>query len=275
VSLGFEKGRLYNRRQDIHARFGGQQQGGIITPSQHAAVIIITGEEGLAHGYADRWRPNGVFEYFGEGQIGDMTLQRGNRAIAYHSIDGRSLLLFRKSRDGLVFEDEMVYETHHIERAPDSHGNERDALVFELRPLSAVVEHVDAEANEAVNNLDELRKKAYAAAGISSLQRKAGFRNVYQRSADVRAYVLARAKGNCEGCEKPAPFTRIDGSPYLEPHHIRRVSDGGPDDPAFVIALCPNCHRFVHAGKDGTDYNAELLARMPKLEPKYTAEEAS
>lgn len=46
MSLGFEKGRLYNRRQDIHARFGGQQQGGIITPSHHPAVIIITGEEG-------------------------------------------------------------------------------------------------------------------------------------------------------------------------------------------------------------------------------------
>lgn len=204
-----------------------------------------------------------------------MTLQRGNRAIANHSIDGRSLLLFRKSNNGLFFEDEMVYETHHIERAPDSHGNERDAFVFELRLLSAVVEHVDAETNEAINNLDELRKKAYAAAGISPSQRKAGFRNVYQRSADVRAYVLARAKGNCEGCEKPAPFMRTDGSPYLEPHHIRRVSDGGPDDPAFVIALCPNCHRFVHAGKEGSGYNTELLARMPKLEPKYTAEGAS
>jgi len=54
--LGFEIGRVYNRRLDIHARFGGQQQGGIITPAQHPLVIIITGEEGLEHGYADRYR---------------------------------------------------------------------------------------------------------------------------------------------------------------------------------------------------------------------------
>jgi hypothetical protein len=47
MSYGFEPGRIYNRRSDIHARFGGQQQGGIITPSQHSLVIIITGEEGL------------------------------------------------------------------------------------------------------------------------------------------------------------------------------------------------------------------------------------
>jgi 5-methylcytosine-specific restriction protein A len=56
MSWGFEIGRVYNRRVDIHARFGGQQQGGIITPAQHPAVIIITGEEGLQHGYADRYR---------------------------------------------------------------------------------------------------------------------------------------------------------------------------------------------------------------------------
>src|SRR5438128_777998 len=104
MSWGFEKGRVYNRRADIHARLGGQQQGGIITPQQHALVIIITGEEGHEHGYTDRRRPDGVFEYFGEGQIGDMAIIRGNAAIANHSADGKSLLLFRKSRDGLTFE---------------------------------------------------------------------------------------------------------------------------------------------------------------------------
>ncbi len=97
MSFGFEEGRIYNRRLDIHAKFGGQQQGGIITPSQHPLVIIVTGDEGLAHGYADRPRPDGAFEYFGEGQVGDMVLQRGNLAIANHSADGKSLLLFRKT----------------------------------------------------------------------------------------------------------------------------------------------------------------------------------
>ncbi|MCX7308942.1 MAG: HNH endonuclease, partial [Afipia sp.] len=103
MSLGFEKNRLYNRRADIHARFGGQQQGGIITPAEHPLVIIITGEEGLAHGYADKVRPDGVFEYFGEGQTGDMAMHKGNRAIADHSSNGKSLLLFRKAKDGLIF----------------------------------------------------------------------------------------------------------------------------------------------------------------------------
>jgi 5-methylcytosine-specific restriction protein A len=149
MSWGYEKGRVYNRQEDIHVHFKGQPQGGIITPADHALVIIITGEEGLAHGYADRWRPDGVFEYFGEGQTGDMTFIRRNKAVLNHSAEGKSLLLFRKSREGLIFEDEMVYETYHVERAPDSHGHDRDAIVFELRPLSAIVEGVEATESEA------------------------------------------------------------------------------------------------------------------------------
>ncbi|MGF6428346.1 HNH endonuclease [Bradyrhizobium elkanii] len=269
MSWGFEEGRVYNRRADIHAKFGGQQQGGIITPAQHPLVIVVTGEEGLAHGYADRTRSDGVFEYFGEGQIGDMVLQRGNLAIASHSVEGKSLLLFRKTSDGLRFVGEMVYEKHHFEKAPDREGKERSAIVFELRPLTAVVEKTEESvAVGAETSLEELRVLARAAAAtVSEVSASTSIRTVYQRSQDVRNYVLARSLGNCEGCKSPAPFSRKDGSPYLEPHHIRRVSDGGPDDPSFVIALCPNCHRRVHAGADGDIYNSSLLDRMTAIEP--------
>jgi hypothetical protein len=42
MAWGFEIGRIYNRRIDIHARFGGQQQRGIITPSaQHPARVRL------------------------------------------------------------------------------------------------------------------------------------------------------------------------------------------------------------------------------------------
>jgi 5-methylcytosine-specific restriction protein A len=266
MSWGFETGRVYNRRADIHARFGGQQQGGIITPAQHSLVIIITGEEGLEHGYADRYRPDGVFEYFGEGQVGPMRLRAGNRAVAEHSAQGKSLLLFRKTPAGLRFESEMVCEGYHVETAPDRLGAKRDAIVFELRPLEAIVENVDAASTSTGVTLDQLRQLAITAATQSSQGSSQGMRTIYQRSRDVRNYVLARAKGKCEGCGSSAPFVRIDGTPYLEPHHLLRLSDGGPDHPAHVIALCPNCHRRVHAGADGDLYNKKLIGSMTTIE---------
>jgi 5-methylcytosine-specific restriction enzyme A len=267
MTWGFEVGRVYNRRIDIHGRFGGQQQGGIITPAQHPIVIIITGEEGLAHGYADRYRDDGVFEYFGEGQVGDMQMRAGNRAVAEHSVQGKGLLLFKKTSHGLRFEGEMVCEGYHHELAPGRNGDQRNAIVFELRPLEAVVQKVEEQPTSSTASLEELCKLAYAAPETSQKPSQ-GKRNIYQRSNDVRIYVLARANGNCEGCTAAAPFLRLDGSPYLEPHHLRRLSDGGPDHPAHVIALCPNYHRRVHFGADGKSYNDQLTAVMATIEVK-------
>jgi len=93
-------------------------------------------------------------------------------------------------------------------------------------------------------------------------------RNVYQRSGDLKIYVLRRANGTCEGCDQPAPFRTTAGHPYLEPHHTRRLSDGGPDDYRHVIALCPTCHRRVHHGEDGHAYNHDLVESLTTIEPK-------
>ena len=91
-------------------------------------------------------------------------------------------------------------------------------------------------------------------------------RKVYERSEAVKAYVLRRADGRCEGCDKEAPFRTKQGRPYLEPHHTTRVADGGPDQPRWVIALCPNCHRRVHHGRDGESYNDELEEKLAEIE---------
>ena len=177
MSEGFEIGRVYNRR-DIHARFGGQQQGGIITPKDHPLVIIITGEEGLQHGYADRLRPDGVFEYFGEGQVGDMQLTGGNKAVAEHSASGKSLLLFRKTTTGLRFEGEMICDTFHYERSADRQGNDRNAIVFELRPLEAISEIVDEQGAPPNADLASLLAKGF---GCSDCAAENGNRHTSQR----------------------------------------------------------------------------------------------
>lgn len=270
---GFEKDQPYNRKTDIHGQFGGQRQSGIITPKQHNVIFVMADEHGHTYGYGDRFLGDRKVEYFGEGLTGDMTMTHGNKAIADHAINGKDILLFRKERPTRVlrFFDQMVCEGWHWETAPDSAGNMRQAIVFELRPLDMVADAVETQpitygaTNAAADTLAKLRALAMAAAAPSK-PGGTSVRTIYERSADVRNYVLARAKSVCEGCNNPAPFLRKDGTGYLEPHHIRRVSDGGPDDPRFVIALCPNCHRRVHAGVDGPTFNKKLLGMMKAIE---------
>jgi 5-methylcytosine-specific restriction enzyme A len=72
----FEVGEVYNRRSDIHGPFGGQQQGGISTPSGWPFVFLFTGESGKQYGYEDGWDDNGVFLYTGEGQASSFEANR-------------------------------------------------------------------------------------------------------------------------------------------------------------------------------------------------------
>jgi HNH endonuclease len=73
--------------------------------------------------------------------------------------------------------------------------------------------------------------------------------SVFERNPDVIAEVLLRANGTCEKCNCPAPFARrSDGTPYLEVHHWKLLSEGGEDTVENAGALCPNCHREAHYG---------------------------
>ena len=80
----------------------------------------------------------------------------------------------------------------------------------------------------------------------------------YYRSAAIIAYTLARAVGSCEACGNEALFITSNGRPYLEVHYIRRISDGGPDHPEGVAAICPNCHKRSHYSNDGEEYNSHM-----------------
>lgn len=69
----------------------------------------------------------------------------------------------------------------------------------------------------------------------------------FLRNPHVIVEVLLRANGVCEECGNRAPFIRAsDGTPYLEVHHVRHLSQGGHDTVENAKALCPNCHRAKH-----------------------------
>jgi 5-methylcytosine-specific restriction protein A len=71
----------------------------------------------------------------------------------------------------------------------------------------------------------------------------------FVRNPDVIAEVLLRANGQCEECNKTAPFvSKATGELYLEVHHRKPLARGGDDTVANALALCPNCHREKHFG---------------------------
>jgi 5-methylcytosine-specific restriction protein A len=271
VGIPFEVGRLYHRQRDIHQVFGGQERGGISTPDGCPFVFLFTGESGEQFGYSDGWRPDGIFAYTGEGQKGDMTFVRGNRAIRDHMADGRDLLLFEATvtKGNYRFLGCFAFAGWETIDAPDRDAQPRKAIVFELVPVAEVEPAPPVDQDESdlkSKSLSELRAIALGAAATPKAPSKESQRTYYVRSVKVKAYVLKRANGCCEACKQAAPFLRKDGTPYLEPHHIKRVADGGPDHPQSVGAVCPTCHRLIHHGEGGSKLNIELEQYVLEIE---------
>ena len=265
-----EMGRVYNRRSEIHEPYGGQWQGGISTPRDWPFIFLFTGESGEQYGYKDGWDDNGVFLYTGEGQEGDMEFVRGNRAIRDHALEGKDIHLFQAlgKGEGYRYLGRFVCSTWEFREGVDVNGDERRVIVFHL-----IQPEDDEEASEptsptaSLEMLDRLQERARkAATEVRERTPREARRRYHERSAAVREYVLARAAGSCESCGRPAPFRRQDGTAYLEPNHTRRLSDGGPDHPRWVGAVCPNCHQEIHHGAEGNEKNTELQRHVGVLE---------
>ncbi|MBL6080552.1 HNH endonuclease [Belnapia sp. T18] len=259
------------RRRDLHARFGGQQQGGIATPSDRRLILAFTGGSGAQHGYDDGW-DEGVFCYFGEGQVGPMEFIRGNRALRDHVGDRKALLLFKMEAKSFVcFMGAFVVASWEYRQQPDSKGQMRRAIVFHLAPAVQAEADLTEGADEGIP-LSELRRRAQASGSMApEATVSIAARTSLARSRDVAAYALARAAGTCESCDRGAPFLRVDGRPYLEVHHMNRLTDGGPDLPEGVAAVCPNCHRHIHYGISGARLNEELLLIIKAKEDRMSA----
>lgn len=278
----FQLGRTYHRVQDIHAKYGGQRQGGISTPAKHPFIFLFTGTTGNAFGYNDYYSSDDVFQYTGEGQIGDMKMDRGNKSIQDHEENEKRLLMFELTKGGVRFSGEFALIGHRREQRPDRNGDTRSAIIFELEQLSNVVHPGNQDATSDLPSHPKEALRALYKKSLSELRalairhtpkvqnRVTKLVNLRLRSEAVRAYAHKRASGVCECCEQVAPFRTKRGAPYLEPHHLFRLADGGPDEPENVAACCPTCHRKIHHGEDGDSLNQMLIEKIRKKEKELS-----
>lgn len=262
------------RRSEIHDLLGGQRQGGISTPAGKPYIILFSSSRGAEYGYQDGWDNQGFYRYTGEGQLGDMTFTRGNKAIRDHAKNGKVLLLFETTKDNLRrFVGTMAYAGHSFEQLPDQSGKMRSAIVFKLVPVDASTAfNVPVDIPSSHDALCFLASRKAALDASRPTAPTASSTLEYRKRSDaVARYVLQRASGYCEICGRPAPFKRADGSWYLETHHLKQLADDGPDAPEDVAASCPTCHKRIHHGVDGKEINQKARIHIRAVEHAIAA----
>ncbi|MBT2740557.1 HNH endonuclease [Bacillus sp. ISL-77] len=252
------------KRSDIHDRFGGNRQRGIAASKNYPLIFIFSGKSGENYGYDDGWQDENTYFYTGEGQNGNQVFKEGNRALRDHVENGKDVHLFEKSeKSGMyTYQGQLICVGYHYFSGPDAQGLQRQMIRFEFQRAEHIVDDdaIDQDTSVTSSDLSELRRLATQAVAIdrttSTQERKVIVR---RRAAAIKKYALVRSNGICEACNDSAPFKTPDGTPFLEVHHLTRLSDGGIDSPENVAAICPNCHRRAHYGSDAVEYNQRLI----------------
>ncbi|MCP8465506.1 HNH endonuclease [Pseudomonas sp. ZM23] len=136
-----------------------------------------------------------------------------------------------------------------------------EALIAEAeeKPLRPVVEfEITVRESLKKKSLPQPKGNASPTTSTSTITQ-------YQRDPLVKAWVLKEANGTCERCAQPAPFKTVEGDPFLEVHHVRKLADKGSDSVTNAVAICPNCHRELHYGQDAKRLIDELYQNVTRL----------
>jgi hypothetical protein len=138
--LPFIPEHIYNRRQDIHALYGGNWQSGICPSANFPYIFIFSGKSGKLHGYQDGWDNPNVFSYTGEGQSGNMEFTRGNLALKDQIKNGKRVFLFESEAKGFVrFKSELeCFDVDYFETI-DTSGSTRIGIKFFFKRKGAYI----------------------------------------------------------------------------------------------------------------------------------------
>jgi 5-methylcytosine-specific restriction enzyme A len=118
-------------RSEIHDLYGGNRQSGICPSAKMPYIFLFTGSSGHQHGYKDEWLNEDVFQYSGEGQIGDMKFTKGNLALRDHLISSKRVFLFEYIAKGRVrFVSELRFFDCDFIDTHDTTGDARKGIVF-------------------------------------------------------------------------------------------------------------------------------------------------
>ena len=254
MAIQINKGDVVNN-EELTELFKCSTQGGMRRSHKTNTLVLVSNH--VKSIYSDRWFGKEL-HYTGMGSSGDQTLGTQNKTLYESNLNGVEVHLFEVfelreyTYQGVVVYNEKGYQ----ENQTDIDGNQRKVWMFPLELKDGKPVRVN---DTVIKKLQETKQKSLRKLNTKQIKRLAeskketaqSYRITETKSIErdeyIKLYALERADGNCQLCDKPAPFLKKNGSPYLEVHHINYLANKGSDTIDNVAALCPNCHRKMHS----------------------------
>ncbi len=254
MAIQINKGDVINN-EELTELFKCSTQGGMRRSHKTNTLVLVSNH--VKSIYSDRWFGKEL-HYTGMGSTGDQTLGTQNKTLYESNFNGVEVHLFEvfELRE-YTYQGVVVYNGKgYQENQTDIDGNQRKVWMFPMelkdgKPVRVNDTVIKKLQETKQKSLRKLNKKQIKRLAESKKETEQSYRITETKSIErdeyIKLYALERADGNCQLCDKPAPFLKKDGSPYLEVHHINYLANKGSDTIDNVAALCPNCHRKMHS----------------------------
>ena len=254
MAIQINKGDVINN-EELTELFKCSTQGGMRRSHKTNTLVLVSNH--VKSIYSDRWFGREL-HYTGMGSTGDQTLGTQNKTLYESNFNGVEVHLFEvfELRE-YTYQGVVVYNGKgYQENQTDIDGNQRKVWMFPIelkdgKPVRVNDTVIKKLQETKQKSLRKLNKKQIKRLAESKKETEQSYRITETKSIErdeyIKLYALERADGNCQLCDRPAPFLKKNGSPYLEVHHINYLANKGSDTIDNVAALCPNCHRKMHS----------------------------
>lgn len=287
-------GEEHPNRTAIRDTYGGNGVAGILRFPGDDAVNAFSDEEGP---YADEPPdPIAPFEYRGDGRQGHQKLVRGNKMLDTARRERRAVRFWYRPAGGsfsfvtwvAVLDRAQVWAlddnkeqrleyTFLVVAVPDPDSMTWPAHVLDRLNDRSITDQPPPPVPAIADADTSVRARSYGdyvesfgdepVSGVTQSPATKASRNNYRRSRRARDAVLIRAANRCENdrCTGMPADTTPAGTAILEVDHVDDLALGGPDHPARMIALCPNCHATKTRGRHRAALRRHLRARAQTL----------
>ena len=118
-----------------------------------------------------------------------------------------------------------------------------NSITPEILGESLDEEAIEEETKGDINKLLELLEGALKDTSTKYVEYNG---KKYRRKPIFVKFVKTRDMEECQACG--CKIKKEKKGYYVEVAHIKALSEGGPDDPRNMVALCPNCHKKLDVG---------------------------
>ncbi|MCD7893422.1 MAG: helix-turn-helix domain-containing protein [Erysipelotrichaceae bacterium] len=233
--------------EEITLMFNCKKSGCIRMSNTKRAMILISNYTGIGNSHTNYWKNDILYFSDDNSDASNEMLSLQEKKLALSSSNKTTLYLFDSYEKGIYNYRgivKLISEPYIVDEYNLILNNNQKVWKYQLKLIDQndylsydFIKHINKTNTLKGSESKEKTKLINREICEMVLTKKYIISN-----PEIEKYVMNRANGICELCEKPAPF-KVNDIPFLQIYYINSSQEDGKDNVSNAAALCPNCYQ--------------------------------